>query len=475
LCLYGHFHSPRKYSAHAATEASPQGTEKHGFINVFRSGRIAYAGSTPVPRILQIAFEKQGAEISLPDGFDYLVLDAKSAAALPDPIGAIEDALDRPSAGLPLGELARGMRSAAISVCDITRPAPNRVVLPPVLRRLEAAGIARENIVILIATGLHRPATPEEIREIVRDEIAREYRIENHDARNPAQHRFLKSTAAGTPVYIDERFVNADLRMSLGFIEPHLMAGFSGGRKLVAPGLAAQETIKVLHSPRFMREPRAVEGSVEDNPLHRELVEIAGMAGHNFMVDVALARDRKIAAVFAGEPVQAHRRGVEFVSRTLLQTLTRPVDAVITTGAGYPLDLTYYQCIKGITAASHIVRDGGRILIVGACAEGCGSPEFTAMLGLHHGPEAFLAAIEEAPVTVDQWQIEKLALVARRVDVSYCVPGLASEFRQQLWGAAFEDPNLAVEALLNGLPPGARVAVIPEGPYILAQVLAEAA
>jgi nickel-dependent lactate racemase len=426
-------------------------------------------------RTQHLAFGKQGATIALPDGFDYVVLDAKSAAALADATGAIEAALDSPLAGPSLSALAAGKRSAAISVCDITRPAPNRVVLPPVLKRLEAAGIERGRIVILIATGLHRPATPHEIREIVGEEIALNYRVENHDARDLSAHRFLQSSKAGTPVYIDERFVSAELRITLGFIEPHLMAGFSGGRKLVVPGLAAQETIKVIHSPRFMREPAAVEGSIADNPLHRELVEIAGMAGHNFMVDVALARDRKIAAVFAGEPVETHRRGVEFVSGALLQKLREPVDAVITTGAGYPLDLTYYQCIKGITAASHIVRDGGRILVVGACQEGCGSPEFTDLISAHRDPGGYLDAIENAPVIIDQWQLEKLALVARRVSVSYCVPGLASEVRARLWGDAFDSLPAAVSAVLEGLPAGARVAVIPEGPYILAKLFAEAA
>jgi nickel-dependent lactate racemase len=428
-----------------------------------------------MPLRLKLAFGKQGAGIALPDGFDYVVLDAKSADALADPTTAIEAALDRPMAGPPLVELAQGKRTAAISVCDITRPAPNRIVLPPVLRRLEASGIDRANIVILIATGLHRGATVEEIREIVGPEIAERYRVENHDARRIDQHRYLQSTAAGTAVYIDERFVSADVRITLGFIEPHLMAGFSGGRKLVVPGLAAQETIKVIHSPRFMREPAAIEGSITDNPLHRELVEIAAMAGHHFMVDVALSRDRRIAAVFAGEPVATHRRGVEFVSDTLLQSLAKPVDAGITTGAGYPLDLTYYQCIKGITAASHIVRNEGRILLVGACEEGCGSTEFTDLIARHPDPRGFLRAIEDSPVIVDQWQLEKLALVARRVAVSYCVPGLAAELRAQLWGDAFDNLQFAVNALLDGLPEGARVAVIPEGPYVLAKVLAEAA
>ena len=330
-----------------------------------------------MPRSIHLAFGKRGLSASLPDGFEYIVLDAKSATPLADAGSAIEQALDQPIGSAPLLELAQGKTSAAISVCDITRPAPNRIVLPHVLRRLEQAGIDRHKITILIATGLHRPATPEEIREIIGPEVAGGYRVENHDARRRSDHRYLGTTNAGVPSWIDERFVSADLRLTLGFIEPHLMAGFSGGRKLVVPGLAAQETIKVIHSPRFMREPLAVEGSIESNPLHRELVGIAETAGHQFMVDVALSRERKIAGVFAGDPRQAHRRGVEFVSRALLQELDEPVDAAITTGAGYPLDLTYYQTIKGITAASHIVRDGGSLLLAGACEEGTGGPEFS--------------------------------------------------------------------------------------------------
>ena len=265
------------------------------------------------------------------------------------------------------------------------------------LRRLEAAGIPRDGVTILIATGLHRPATDEEIREICGPEIAAGYRVVNHDARDLASHRHLGSTASGTPVYIDERFIAADLHITLGFIEPHLMLGYSGGRKLVAPGLAAQETIKVLHSPKFMRDVRAVEGSIEDNPLHRELLEISRMARHDFLLDVALARDRSIAGVFAGNPEQAHRAGVEFVSRVMLETLDEPADAAITTSAGYPLDLTYYQAIKGVTAASHIVKPGGSILLAAACPEGAGAPEFCRMLGEGITDAEFLDRIAGRP------------------------------------------------------------------------------
>lgn len=421
---------------------------------------------------VRLSFGKQGLALSLPDGFDYRVLEARSARPLADGGAAIAAALDQPVACAPLTEIARGKSSAAISVCDITRPAPNRIVLPHVLKRLESGGIPPSKIRILIATGLHRGATPAEIEEIVGPGLAARYTVENHDARDFASHEHLGVTSSGTPVYIDRRFVSADLRMTLGFIEPHLMAGFSGGRKLVVPGLAAQETIKVLHSSKFMREPRAVEGSIESNPLHRELVEIAAMAGHRFIVDVSLARDRSIAGVFAGDPVQAHRRGVEFVARALLEELPEPVDAVITTSAGYPLDLTYYQSIKGITAAAHIVREGGRILAVAACDEGTGGAEFSRMLREHRHPERFMAAIENADVVVDQWQLEKLAMVTRKARVSYCVPGLDAETRAVLWGRAFSDVREAVRDLLDGLPSGSRVAVIPEGPYVLAKVAA---
>jgi lactate racemase len=423
---------------------------------------------------VDFAFGKTGLLVDLPTEFRYRVLAPRSAHPLAEPAAAVEAALDSPIGAAPLKQLARARQSAAISVCDITRPAPNRLVLPPVLDRLEKAGIPRERITILIATGLHRPASETEIREICGDEIAERYRVANHDARRLDEHRHLGATKSGTPVYVDERFVSADLHITLGFIEPHLMLGFSGGRKLIAPGLAAQETIKVLHSPKFMRDAHAVEGSIEDNPLHRELLEIARLARHDFVVDVALGRGapgaRPICGVFAGEPVAAHRSGVEFVSQVMLETLDEPVDAVITTSGGYPLDLTFYQAIKGITAAAHIVKPGGKILLLAACQEGAGAAEFSRMLRESPSREEFLRRILNAPVTIDQWQLEKLALVAEKAEVLFYVPGLPREHHAALWGRAFPTAAAALEALAASLAPGAAIAVIPEGPYVLAKV-----
>ncbi len=421
---------------------------------------------------VDLAFGKSGLRVDLPPGFQYQLLEAKSAAPLADENAALAAALENPIGCLPLRQMAQGKKTAAISVCDITRPAPNRRTLPVVLKVLHEAGIPAEGITICIATGLHRVATPAELNEILGEEIAARYPIYNHDAKILADHRHLGATASGIPIHIAEAFVSADLRITLGFIEPHLMLGYSGGRKLVAPGLAAQETIKVIHSPRFMRNALSVEGSIDANPLHKELQEIARIAGQNFMLDVALTRKREIAAVFAGHPEQAHAAGVDFVSKVMLEKLDTPVDAALTTCAGYPLDLTLYQAVKGVTAASHIVRDGGKILICAECTEGAGAPEFQQMIKAFSSPTAFLAAVEHAPVEVDQWQLEKLALVLASKQVLFLTPGVPEEFHASMWGPVFQSFAPAMASLTDGLPPNARIAVIPEGPYVLARVSA---
>lgn len=419
---------------------------------------------------VQLAFDREGAVVRLPDTVDARVLRPRFAEGLADADAALAEAIANPIGSPGLVELARGKRSAAIAVCDITRPAPNKTVLPHVLEALETGGIAPRNISILIATGLHREATREELEEILGADILARYPVDSHRAREIEEQAFLGETAGGTQAFVDERFVDADLHITLGFIEPHLMAGFSGGRKLIGIGLAGERTIKRLHSPLFMRDPKATEGSFPDNPLHRELVEIAALAGHDFMVDVAMTETRAIAAVFAGEPVAAHARGVDFVRQSTLAEVPEPADAVITTSGGYPLDLTFYQAVKGMTAAAHIVRDGGEILLAAACREGLGGPEFSNLVRSAGHSAGLLDALSGQPVQVDQWQAEKLAMVARRTQISFCVPGLTQTDRARLWGPAHADPQEAVDGLLSRLQEGARVVVIPEGPYVFSQL-----
>ncbi len=424
---------------------------------------------------LQLAFGRDGATVDIPDRLQAQVLRPRFALGQPDEEAAIQDAIANPIGAPALTAMARGRHSAAIAVCDITRPAPNRTVLPPVIAALEAAGIAPENITLLIATGLHREATPDEVDEILGTEIAARHPVHSHRAREIDEQTFLGETTGGTQAFVDTRFVEADLHLTLGFIEPHLMAGFSGGRKLISIGLAGERTIKRLHSPLYMRDPNATEGSFPANPLHRELLEIAAMAGHDFMVDVALTESREIAAVFAGEPVQAHARGVNFVRQSTLAHVSGPADGVITTSGGYPLDMTFYQAVKGLTAASHVVRDGGEILLAAACTEGLGSPEFSELVRSSMDSGELLDALADRSVRVDQWQAEKLAMVAQRTHLSFCVPGVDEVDRAKLWGPSHTDPQEAVDSMVGRLRDGAQVIVIPEGPYVFSQVQAGAA
>jgi lactate racemase len=416
------------------------------------------------------AFGKSGIEVSVPDEFDCAVLESRAVQPLNDASGALQHALDHPLASAPIGELAKGKKTAAIVVCDITRPAPNSVTLPPLLDRLHRSGISRNGITILIATGLHRAATPAEVDQIVGPDIAKSYRVISNDARAQGQHRHLGTTNRGTPIHIHKELVDADLRITLGFIEPHLMAGYSGGRKLVVPGVAAEPTIKVIHSPLFMREPLATEGSIEGNPLHNELLEIAKIARHDFILDITLTRDRQISGVFAGDPVVAHAAGVRFVQEFCLAYLDEPSDLVITSSAGFPLDLTFYQSVKAVTAAQHLIKRGGRILVIAECSEGVGSKQFATSLKKIQSFEAYLDEIAVPPVEIDQWQVEKLALAALRSELFFYTPGVQSEDLGILKNRYFATLNDAVTAATADLPRGARILLVPEGPYTFAKV-----
>lgn len=419
---------------------------------------------------VRLAFDREGTTVDIPDKLDTQVLRPRFATGLADEHAALAAAIASPIGCPSLEDLARGKKSAAIAVCDITRPAPNKTVLPHVIGALRAGGISPSAITIMVATGLHREATAEELEEIVGEPILKHHPVYSHRAREIDEQVYLGETAGGTQAFVDERFVEAELHITLGFIEPHLMAGFSGGRKLIGIGLAGERTIKRLHSPLYMRDPKATEGSFPDNPLHRELLEIAAMAGHDFMVDVALTDTRAIAAVFAGEPVSAHAQGVEFVRQSTLATLDRPADAVITTSGGYPLDLTFYQAVKGLTAAARIVREGGEILLAAACNEGLGGPEFSQLVRESDDFLELLDLLSERAVRVDQWQAEKLAMVAQRAQLSFCVPGLSAADRSKLWGPSHTDAQAAVDGLTGRLQDGARVVVIPEGPYVFSQL-----
>ena len=314
---------------------------------------------------------------------------------LDDPEKAVAAAIETPIGTPPLREIARGRKSACILVCDITRPVPNRTILGPMLKVLHEAGISREQILILVATGLHRPSTPAEKVEMLGEEIASAYRVEDHHGTRLEEHTLVGTTPRGIPAWIDSRYLSADLKIATGLIEPHLMAGYSGGRKLICPGIAAIETVKRWHGPELLEHPKADCGILDGNPVHEENTRIARMAGCDFIVNVTIDSQRRVTSVVAGDMEQAFLAGVRFIDGIVRAPVARPVDIVVTSSAGYPLDTTFYQSVKGLTGCLPIVKQGGTIILAASLSEGIGSPEFQSIFRENPSLEVFMERILE--------------------------------------------------------------------------------
>jgi nickel-dependent lactate racemase len=419
---------------------------------------------------IRLAYGKQGLDVDVPDKNLAKVLTLAKTPPLSDPDASIDQSLLTPIGSPPLSSMAGGARSVCIAICDITRPVPNKHLLPPMLQILEENGVQRNRITILIATGLHRPCTAEELDLILGGEILGRYNVVAHHASVREEQTDLGRTSRNTPVHIDRRFTEAELKVTVGFIEPHLMAGFSGGRKMVAPGCAGEETIKALHSPLFLDDPMCCEGSIEKNPLHHELMEISRMAGHDFVLDVSLDADRKITGVYAGSPREAHVVGMETVRRFVRATVREPADIVVTTSAGFPLDLTYYQAIKGMTAALPVLKKNGMLILAAECAEGLGGDRFSAMATQFRSAGEFDTWIHNHPVEIDQWQLQECVKATRHGDVVVVSDGIRREEREKLFVQVAASVEEAIRQGLRKFGSDATIAVIPKGPYTLVEV-----
>jgi lactate racemase len=420
---------------------------------------------------VQLEYGRTGLSVELPDRNVVQCLQYKPAAPLVDPDAAIRERLREPTGTRPLLELARGRRNACIVICDVTRPVPNRVLLPPILETLETAGIPRDRIFILIATGMHRPNLGDELVEMVGPFVAENYRIENHHGQEREEHSYLGETARGVPMWIDSRYIEADLKITTGLIEPHFMAGFSGGRKLICPGLAALETVKVWHGPDFLEHPNACNGCLKGNPVHEENTAIARVAGCDFIVNVVIDAKRQILRVVAGDMEAAFEEGVAFARQPVTATVPEPVDIVVTSSAGYPLDTTYYQSIKGMVGALSILKPGGTIILAASLSEGIGSPEFQRLFDENPTLDGFMERIlGKQYFVMDQWLMEELAKVRRHAKVKVVSDGLPAETLRRLFvEPATSVENAVAEALVEH-GPAATIAVIPKGPYVMAEL-----
>ena len=441
---------------------------------------------------IQLAYGRDGASIDVPDENLVAVVEPEWPAALEPAEAAVAKALRAPVAGPSLAavlaertkgrsrsvgtkEWHRDWRNfrAVVLVSDRTRPCPNHDLVAPILAELERAGIPAESITLLIGTGLHGPVVGDETCRLLGADVVARYRVVNHFSRRSVTLRRLGETAAGTPVVLASEWVQADVRIATGVIEPHLMAGFSGGRKAICPGIVGDETIRAWHAPKFLEHPRALPGCLEGNPEHEEALAVAAFAPPHFTVNVTVDRRVRPTGVFAGADLETvHAVGVAFLRKHVARPVPEPCDILVTTNGGFPLDHTFYQCQKGLLTGLGILKPGGTFLYAAACEEGIGGEEFTDLLARHETIEDFLAAVtaEGAPVTKDQWALENLAKAARHGEILFWSDRLPRDVQESLL-TGFVTPVASLQAGLERAfdkhGPEARVIVMPHGPYVL--------
>jgi lactate racemase len=405
-------------------------------------------------------------DIKVPD--NAVVLTPNAADGLPDPEGAVADAIARPIGSAPLAELAAGRSDACIVISDITRPVPNRQVLPPILKTLETAGIARDAITILIATGMHRPNEGRELESVVGPEIMANYRIINHFCRKQEELRHI-ADIDGAAIELNSHYLDADLKILTGLIEPHMYAGYSGGRKALLPGISSYRTMTHMHSFKMIDHPNVTNCRLDGNPFHEAGQQVCELAGVDFIVNVIINKSRQLDGVFAGHYDAAHRAGCDRVGEMAVQCMMDKVDLVVTSAGGYPLDATFYQVSKGLIAARNILRKGGAIIIACECREGLGSTEYCKMIAEGNTPEVFFDLYSDPErFVIDQWCLQTTYQAVDHAGRVYVYsPYLTKQDLEGLGMTKIDNIQAAIDELLPTHP---SVAISPEGPYVVGLV-----
>ena len=414
---------------------------------------------------IHLSYGRKGLKIRLPIEAEVIV--PKNIPGLPDEAAGIRQSLCSPIGSLPLAELVSQGQKVVITHSDITRATPNDRILPVILEELENAGISRHNISLLNALGTHRQQSEAELRSMLGNQVFEKYRCLQHNAFDDSLLVSLGTTSFGNPVRINRYFLEADIRILTGFIEPHFFAGFSGGPKGVLPALAGAESVLSNHNQAMISHPNATWGITEGNPIWGEMREAALMTHPTFLLNVTLNSEKAITKVFAGNMLEAHAEGCAFVGKTSLVPVSKPFDIVITTNSGYPLDQNLYQSIKGLSAAARVVRKGGAIILAAACEDGLPDHgRYASLLAEAGSPQKILEMLAQPGFSQpDQWQVQIQAQIQQKAEVFVYSDGLTDE---QIRRALFQPcHNIAHTVGQLAERYGSKVCVLPDGPLTI--------
>lgn len=409
---------------------------------------------------------KQRLNIDFPESAN--VLQMEPMPGLSDPVGAVQEALSDPIGSVPLHELAKGKKNACVVISDITRPVPNKTILPPLLEALEASGITKDHITILIATGMHRPNVGEELASMVGSRIMKRYPIVNHYCRDPENYRQVDEID-GAPIEVNVHYLDADLKILTGLIEPHFYAGYSGGGKAILPGISSFETMKFMHSFKMIDHPKVTNCVLSQNPFHEYVIRVTDLVSADFILNVVINQEREIGGVFAGHYDQAHLAGCDMVRHHSLVSLSERPDLVITSGGGYPLDATFYQISKALICAKDMLKKGGTIVVACGCSEGMGNPEFCEILRTVSSPGAFFRDYcDPKDFVIDQWCAQNIYQALDHAGQIYVYsPGLDEADLTQMGIKKIDDLQHTVNSLIETHK---NTVVVPEGPYVVGEV-----
>jgi nickel-dependent lactate racemase len=424
-----------------------------------------------------LLYGRKGIEVEVPEG--ATVLRGGHGHVLERPGESIRTAIEKPIGSAPLSELLRRKKpkTVVITISDITRPVPNKVILPELLAVLNANDVPDSAITVVVGTGMHRPSTDSEKIELVGTDLLKRVRVIDHLPEEPSELLRVTDEGESPVVSANKTFMQADFRIVTGLIEPHFMAGYSGGRKGVCPALVDLNTVQRFHGHRVMGDMRSASGVLQGNPCHEESLRIARRIGIDFLVNVAINGEREVCGVYAGDMEAAHAVGVKDVERWTSAAIEEPFDLVVTCGGGYPLDKTFYQTGKGMVTALPACHKGTTVLIAAECEEGVGSESFTELMTGWNGKwREFLSHIAGTDVKKDQWQVQMLTRVMEAVgteQVLLVCDGLQADIVRKLWVTPVQGAGTAGQRTQRVIDefvakhPSARVAVIPEGPYTM--------
>jgi len=417
--------------------------------------------------IVDLAYGRHGLSVELPDDATTVVAPRYPAPAA-DGLVEVRRALREPVAGPPLAKRVHPGQTVAIAICDGTRPQPRHIVVPAILEVL-AEIVDLDDVVVLVATGTHRGNSDEELEQMLGTEVLGSVSVVNHDARDDASLTNLGTAGDGVPIWLNSRWVEADVRITTGFVEPHFFAGFSGGPKLVAPGLAGLETTLVLHDASRIGHPQATFGVIYGNPVHDDVRAIAAATGVDFSCDVLLDGSHEIICAFAGDLEPMHAAACAASRQYAMAPVDRRFDVVVTSNAGFPLDQNLYQSVKGMSAAAGVVEPGGLVVVAAECSDGF--PDhgpYRELLRSSESPQQMLAEIEAREVTIaDQWQLQIQAKVQTQARVGVHCAGISADDLRAGHLEAVDDIGGYVSDELARRGPGASCCVLPEGPQTI--------